>query len=45
MGPTEESLDLADRIIREHSLSIDRYALAYTVMAWVEEQEDKESQP
>lgn len=39
MGPTEESLSLADKIIAEHGLTVDRYELAYTIMAWEQEQE------
>jgi hypothetical protein len=39
MGPTKESLELADWIIDEYHLTIDRYDLAYTIMAWEQEQE------
>ena len=39
MGPTEESLELADKIIAEYGLAVDRYNLAYTIMAWEEENE------
>lgn len=43
MGPDAESLSLADFILADNpTLNIDRYALAYSVMAWAAKQEQEQ---
>lgn len=39
MGPSEEALRLADFLIRECGLTVDRITLGYAVMAWCDEEE------
>lgn len=36
MGPNEESLELADRLIRKFNLSVNRIDFAYEIMHWAD---------
>ncbi len=42
MGPTEEALSLADFLIAEFNLAVDRYVFAYAIMGWIEREDTKE---
>lgn len=39
MGPNRECLAFADHLIKEHCLTVDRIALAYSIQAYVEADE------
>lgn len=41
MGPDDDALALAQNLISTFSLNTDPYAMAYTIMDWVDRRQDE----